>query len=617
MTRGSDVLPAAVVAALAAAVLGAAYVVPFLLSPVEGDLARDLYHGYRIATGQEWFAIGPRIGVGWHLGPAWYYLLALPMFALGSVTAAVSWVGLLASLKFLLAYRLGREVLDARFGVAWAILLALPGLSSFESIWVAHPSLVGTASLAVVYALWRALTLRSDPWMYAACLGFGLALHAHPTTLPLGVLLALVFVRLSTPRVRSWLRRLVLCTGLTLLPFTPLLADAQAQARDFLDLLRDVGAASAHWRAGDAVAVAANVLWHTPNLVVSTYLGDSRAIVAVWKAFVAALHATVLLGLAVALWRPDLGLRRMAAGGLAYALINWLVVVAVRSETRFYMLYALLPTVAFLQAVGITACARSGWRGLRRLADILLAATVVAFAAVAGARIAEAAQGYVRLPALFGEQMDLRSPRESGFAQLDSLPLWRLDAIGQTLCAAGNVHAFGDLAVVVDSQFNVPARLHCGERSRVTLGGMPGPGEAALFLLPGAGLDNDRSTLRLGTLQLGAVATIPYAGRGIPLASGDHYPARSRCAPPSTHAIDFVAGGDRTVVIATSLPGHCPIRVHRLTVDGLAVTPTRHSLAYFARAPEAGASSKWHLEVETGDVGAVQVFTLAPGAPAR
>ena len=603
--------------ALAGAVLGAAYVVPYLLSPLEGDLARDLHHGYRIATGQEWIAIGPQIAAGWHLGPVWYYLLALPMLALGSITAAVAWVGLLAALKFPLAYWLGRNAVDARFGLAWAAALALPGLSSLESIWVAHPSLVATASLAVLCALWQAMTRRSYPWLYAACLGFGLALHAHPTTLPLAALLALAFVRLRPPRGGLWPGRLLLCAGLILLPFAPLLADAAAQARDFAGFLHDVGTASVQWRERDVIAVATNLFWHVPNLVVSTYAGDAGAILAVWKAFLAALHAAVLLGLGIALWRPALGLRRHAAGGLAYALFSGLVVIAARAETRFYMLYALLPTIAFLQAVGLTACARSGWRGLRPLAGVLLAATIVAFAAVAGARVGEAAQGYVRLPALFGEQMDLRSPRRSGLAQLDSMPLWQLDAIGRALCAAGSVRAYGDLAVIVDSQFNVPARLHCGERSRVTLGGLPGPGETALFLLPAAGLGSDRATQRYGALRLGAVESIPYPGRGIPLASGDDYPARPRCATSSVHGIDFSARPDRTVVIATSLPGHCPIRVRRLTVGGRELTPSRHSLSYFARAPQPGAGSDWHLEIETGDVGAVQVFTLAPGAPDR
>lgn len=609
--RRTRTLPAVVALATGVAVLASMYGVPYLLAPVEGDLARDLYFGYRIATGQEWVAVGPRISEGWHLGPAWYYLLAAPMVVFKSVTGAVSMVALLAALKFPIAWRLGRELVDARFGLAWAILLALPGISSFESIWVAHPSLTATASLAVMYAVWRAVADRSYPWMYVACLGFGFALHAHPTTLPLATLLALAFLRIRRP-LMGRVGPALICAALILLPFTPLLVDAPTQARDFVDFVLGVAAASGRFQVRDSMVVAANVFWHVPNLVVGSFLGDEGAAITVWKGFLILLYAVAIAGLGLALTRPELGLRRHAAGSLAYTLFSALIIVAVRNETRFYMVYALMPSIAFVQAVGLSACARSGWQGLRFGANVLLGGTVVAFVAIAGARFAQAAHGYVRLPALFGGQMDLRTPRESGFAQLDILPLWDLDAIGRVLCVAGRVRAYGDLAIVVDSQFNVPARLHCGERTRVVLGGTPGPEETALYLLTAAGLDDDPQARRFGALRLGVVDAILQPGQGVALASGRDYPARKGCASASVHDLDFTGTSEGTIVIASSLPAHCPIKILRLTVDGLDVTPARHLLSYFARAPHPAARSQWHLEVETGDVEAVQVFALAP-----
>ena len=596
---------------LAVAALTALYVGPYLLSPVEADLARDLYFGYRIATGQEWVAIGPRISEGWHLGPAWYYLLALPLLLFKSITGAVSLVGVLAALQFPLAWRLGRDMVDQRFGVSWATLLLLPGVSSFESIWVAHPSLTAAASLAVMYAARRAVDGHSFRWLYAACLGFGLALHAHPTTLPLGVLLALAFMRIS-PRSQSGRARILLIgIGLILLPFAPLIVDAPAQARDFVGFVRGVAAASEEFRLRDVITVTASILWHVPNLVVGTFLGDVSSVTWVWKGFLLTLYVAVTLGLGLALVRPALGLRRLAGGALAYTLFSALVIVAVRGETRFYMVYALLPAIAFVQAVGLSACARSGRPSLRAAATCILGATLVAFVAVAVARCAQAAHGHVRLPALFGDQMDLRLPHKVAYAQFDALPAWELDAIGGVLCATGSVRAYGDLAIIVDSQFNVPARLQCGERTRVVLGGTPGPGETALFLLPAEELDGDRGTLKFGALRLGAVGSILHPGQGIPLASGNNYPARAACASASIHGIDFAGPPAGTVVIASSLPAHCPIRIQSLTIDGIALTPAQHMLSYFARAPQTDRPSRWHLEIETGDVGAVQVFAVA------
>ncbi len=597
------------IALLAGGVILLAYVAPYLLSPIEADLARDINRAYRITVGEDWPASGPLIGDNWHLGPAWYYLLAVPLLAFHSITGVVASVGLLAAFKFLFAWRLGREWVDARFGLTWAILLALPGISAFESIWVAHPSLAATASLAVAYALWRAVEHRSYSWMYLACLGFGFALHAHPTTLPLGLLLVLAFPRIGPAGAgRVW--KIILCVALILLPFAPLLVDASTHSRDFAGFARGIASALDAFRPGNAIPVIANIFWHVPNLVVDSYLGDVAIIAVVWRIFLAAMHVVVLVGVGLALTRSELALRTLTASALAYTLFSALVIVAVRNETRFYMVYALMPSIAFVQALGLTACARSGWRGVRPLVDGLLGAAIVGFVALAGARFIQAGQGHVRLPALFGGQMDLRTGPKTGYARLDSLPLWDLDALGRALCEAGSTRAYGDLTIIVDSQFNVPARVHCGERARVVLGGLPGPGESALYLLSAKALSDERATRPYGALRLGTVESIPYPGRGIAVASGDTYPARPLCAPASVHSIDFTAKSERRIVVATALPAQCPITLRRVTVGGRELVPTRHLLSYFLDAPADGAENEWHLEIETGDIGAMQVFTL-------
>jgi len=594
---------------LAGTLLAVAYAAPYLLQPIEGDLARDLFHGYRISAGQEWPTTGPKIGESWHLGPVWYYFLAVALAALRSIAGAVAVVALVAALKFPLAYRLGREWVDARFGVAWAILLALPGIATFESIWVAHPSLTAAASLAVVFALWRAVERRSYAWMYAACLGFGLALHAHPTALPLGLLLALAFPRIG-PRNLQQAGAAAVCVILVLAPFAPLLANASTQAREFTEFSRGVATASGAFRPGDALPVAVNVAWHVPNLVVDTFLGDSRALSALWRVFLGVLHGTVLAGVILSLARPVLGLRRLAASALAFLLFSAIVVVAVRGETRFYMVYALMPTIALVQALGLRACAQSGWPGARPLVGALLAGIVIVFVAVSSARFVQSSHGHVRLPALFGAQMDLRHGPKTGYAELDVLPLWDLDALGRALCDAGAVRAYGDLAIVVDSQFNVPARVRCGERARIVLGGAPAAGEAALYLLSVGAFHGADTASRYGALRLGTIESIPVPGRGVDIASGSTYPARPLCAPASTHTVEFTAATMGTLVVATALPGQCPITLKRVTADGRDVEAARHLLSYFVSPPEPGAETKWRLEIETGDPGAVQVFTV-------
>jgi len=613
--RSPRPIPVAVLLAVCATIFGTAYALPYLLAPVEADFARDLDRAYRIAAGEAWLTTGPQLAGSWHLGPAWYYVLALPMRVFGSMTGIGAWIALLAALKFPLAYRLGRGILDARLGYSWAIMLALPGVSTLESVWIAHPSLVGTTSLAVAYALWRAWHARSYRWLYAACLLFGLALHAHPTTLPLGALAALTFYRLGRVTGVPIVGPVVIGAALSLLPFAPLLADWREQAAELFAFSHGVAAASSAWNVRDLVTVSANVYWHVPGLIVTTYLGIDSPALAAWNAFLALLHAGVIVGLGMALWRADLGLRHLAAAGIAYTIFCALVVFAVRTETRFYMLYALLPPIAFVQAVGLTACARSGLRALRTLSLLLLVATLAAFLAIAAARLEEARQGYVRLPAVFGENMDLRAARSGGFAQLDSLPLWALDALGRTLCTSGNVHAYGDLALIVDSQFNIPARLQCDGRSRVLLGGEPKRGEAALFALPAREIDEQTPAQPIGALRVGTVASVLRAGRPVAIASGDEYPARETCMSTATHDIAIVADGARSIVISSSLAAVCPIKIRRITVDREAVTPVRRSLSYFARAPAGAPGREWRLEIDTGDISAVHVFTLPSASP--
>ncbi len=618
-TAGTHRFGTGVLFGVLVAFLVVCYVAPFLLAPIEVDFGRDLNFGYRIASGEEWVAIGPRIGTGWHVGPAWYYLLALPMLLFRSLTATVIFVAAVAALQFLLAFQIGRRMLGMRFGVAWAVMLTLPGISTLESIWVAHPSLVGVTSLATASALWNAYQQRSWPWLYTACVVFGLALHAHPTTLPLAVFFPFVFFGLvSGANVEndrpSPLWRATLCVLLVLLPFAPLLIDAQAQVRSLFVFSHDVVNASAGWRDRSVSAVAANLFWHIPNLVVATFLGENSAVLRMWKVFLTILHFVAVLGIGLALLRPALDLRRHATWAIAYFLFSALVILAVRSETRFYMTYALLPVVAFLQAVALTAWIRHGGNVMRRVADVLLAATLVAFSMVAVARLDEARSGYVRLPDLFGPNMDIGVAHDRKFVRLDSLPMWNLDAIGKILCDAGSVHAYGDLSIVVDSQYNVPARLHCGERSQVTLGGLVTAGEMALYLLPAADAGLDAATRRFGSLALGRVASTPYPGRGIALIDGGDYATRPGCASVRTHSVDFVTAPQSTVVIAPSLPAHCPIRVVRVSVGGVDLTLASTAALATVLTPTSSAS-EWHLEVETGDVGALQVFTISDSAP--
>src|SRR5215471_18013631 len=116
--------PAAILFAMVVYLCG----VPFAVSHL--DFARDVGVAYGIATGQRWPLQGPALDENLHLGPVWYYLLAVPLRLTHSWLVTVLVVALIASLKFPLAYALGSRLVDPLFGVLWALLLALPGWNS-------------------------------------------------------------------------------------------------------------------------------------------------------------------------------------------------------------------------------------------------------------------------------------------------------------------------------------------------------------------------------------------------------------------------------------------------------------------------------------------------------
>jgi hypothetical protein len=156
----------------------------FMACPYE-DSVRDIAAALGIADGSQWPTTGPGLAFSAHLGPAWFYLLA-PVAALSSSWLGVAlFVAALASLKFPLAYRLGVAAADWRYGLLFALTLLLPGWQHLQAMLVTHTSVVETLTLAYLLLL-RGYLLQPE-LRRALALGicFGLALHAHPTTIAL------------------------------------------------------------------------------------------------------------------------------------------------------------------------------------------------------------------------------------------------------------------------------------------------------------------------------------------------------------------------------------------------------------------------------------------------
>ena len=435
-------------------------------------------------------------------------------------------------------------------------------MGNLASVWIAHPSVTVTLTLATLLCLWRSHERSSLAWLAAGGAAFGLALHAHPTTLPLAIPLAYVAVEQIRAKGASGVAGTAMAIALAAAPFLPLLAGFREHVGDALALSARMSGDAKSLDLASMLTVAWNFTWRVPDLVVGTWVSSDGTPLIAWRAFVVAVAVAAAAGGILGVVRGETRERRTIAlvVGVAFA---WLVfVIAIRDVTRFYMLYAVLPMLALLVALGLEGLSRHAGRGGATIVRALLAGIVAWSVIVAVARVARAIDDDVRLPPLLGAHVDLRHADSAPYVRLSYLSVRHLDQLGRRLCADGVVHVFGDLAQIVDSQFNVPARIRCGDASRVVIGGH------ALFLVPRAALEPRAALRDLGGFGVGRVDEVLVDQPSIPLARGEDYPFRRGCGPPSTHAFDVTTRRAATLVIANGLPITCPMRIVSLERDG-------------------------------------------------
>src|SRR5688572_329079 len=211
-------------AGLVIAILMAAYVAGYAWSAPNTDSADELLRAYEIRHAIAFPLEGPPLGNVLHLGPAWFYLTALPLFAWHSWLSAALFIGLVCSLKFPLAYWCGKRLVDEDFGVLWAAALFLPGWTTVEQLVFLNPNGVAMAMLAVLAI---ALPGLDRPASLGRCVALGLALalalHVHPTSLPIFLLAPVVLWVHFKQRARLVAATIALFVGFVL-PFAPYVA---------------------------------------------------------------------------------------------------------------------------------------------------------------------------------------------------------------------------------------------------------------------------------------------------------------------------------------------------------------------------------------------------------
>jgi len=111
---------------------------PYPFATVILDTVRHLNEAAAVVYSGDWPLRGPVLNNVFHLGPGWFYVLAVPLGLTGSVPATLFFIGCLAGSKFLFAYLCGWRLHSTTFGLLWAVGLAFPGWSALSSLIVTH-----------------------------------------------------------------------------------------------------------------------------------------------------------------------------------------------------------------------------------------------------------------------------------------------------------------------------------------------------------------------------------------------------------------------------------------------------------------------------------------------
>ncbi len=585
--------------------LVAAFMAATIASGVTGaagyDTTRDVAQALSI---REFAALpmhGPMFAGTLHLGPLWFYVLALPLFVHSSWLVVALFVPALGSLQFPLAYAAGRRLVDRRLGLLWCALLALPGWGSFELVGFAHTNVVPACTMLVLYALVRLARERRPAWLVGAAAALSLAVHAHPTTLALAPVVAIVaLVSLRDAAVLA--RWGAAAVAVALLPLVPLAFEPSALLRQSGEVVEGMARSA---NLANLPALLYGVLVRGPRVVADAFFASAHGAGTVLWSVTLLIELAAAAGLVVALF----GRRGLALAALALAAGVALAIAWVRPETPFYMTYALLPPLAAAGAVGVHAL------GARTAAATVALALALHVATVAG--IARTIlSGQVTIPV--ASRLDVKQDDASPPLAEPWLPAYAVDASGALLCAQrGSVVLHGTYAFLEDMYLGLDHRLHCGARDVRLTGAQPaGATHLVGLALPLWTALGWRPPQVLGGLGIAPAARVLGPESGFAVPDGSVYPPhRIIAGPQQASVLEATVGRDEALVVSQPYALWMPAPTLTVSANGDPVAPLARdavSAVYVCRACPADTPVTWRVTIDSVAPGRVDVVTLAP-----
>jgi len=584
----------------------------FLYGFIMMDSARDISQAKDIADGINFPLLGPDIGGFAHIGPVWFYFLAIPALS-GSLLVLSLWVGLFSSLKIILAYWLGDKLMGNKFAWLWVCALFLPGWQSIDNMVLVHTNMVITLTLAFLLLFYTCINnnnLKNFKWLL---LVLSLAIHAHPSTVILGVFV-LYFV------IKKWkninIKLISVGTIFFIVPFIPYIFDQMNNG--FLDWTRIV--TKVH------VDNPYNIFQRLPNFIISLfYYGplQIRNFIAMWSQIV----GNVVFGFyLITLLFGVLGIVKFSLNNrsnftfvikaLMVFLALCLMLLSLRSFIPFYMMLVLVPFMSFILAFGLK-------QFLHRLKKEYLFIMIVVFFILnllpLIALTIQAQNKQFSLPNLSNIELP------SGFSEidlsnsLDGISVLNSKYLSPLLC--NDIYVHGPFSIVLDYNSAIPVSFTCPEQN-IKLSGKQSTAENHVFIM-------HKSFWDVTTIQPEnwLYQSLGTTHKFINHSKSDHWnlapfdaythPQRKGIVkgPKTIYEFNFQAHSNSAIVITNTLPFYMYMRVESVEIVDKRYTARKimknlGNWMYQCINCKEGIDIEWKIKVTTEEKNSIDINEL-------
>ena len=311
------------------------------------DSTRDFIVAHRIIDNFDLPVLGPLLAFSFHIGPWWYYVMALPILLTGSWLGMAIMVALLNSLKFLLAFRIGCLIKDKMLGQLLVLVLLLVSLTYMQTVTFTHTSVVETCMLLMLYVTVKTKLLTPWHWMlFGLCTG--LAFHSHPTAILIGFFALFPWFSGSNKGVRL----LTFLIGLVLIVFPMLYQEFTTTS----DLSSGMGSYFDQQSGGlnlmDLPALWYGLLFSGPMGILTINLPNYLIIIII---IIQLMIQAAALTLPWLVWQSaNDQIKRWYLHSWAFFILSSIGILLIRDRTPWYMTYGLSLSFSLVVAFGLS-----------------------------------------------------------------------------------------------------------------------------------------------------------------------------------------------------------------------------------------------------------------------